>query len=288
MVGEALISAVVNVDITAVSSIVHRDDSRTGTSVQSVFRREKVLTPAGEVVVVPIVSGNGWRAVLRRIGETLLAPVLDYGGELTPAAAHLLRNGGFLRASATDFTPAQQRELTTLVPVVGIFGGAINAKIVGGKLVVSKVVPVTADTTHLIAGPPPETGGRAVPVSVMAVLGQESTSHTPDVSAAADVAAVGAFDPLRLDTETLIAGTWLRGQLRLTHATACEYALFTDIVDTFATDGHLGGRIAAGHGRIRAQTHTTITAGDPDPGHDWRTEVAAGRDKALALLATVH
>ncbi|WP_439033266.1 RAMP superfamily CRISPR-associated protein [Gordonia terrae] len=284
--GEPLISAVFDFDITATTSIVHRDDTRNATSVQSLFRREKVLTPAGEVAVVPIISGNAWRGVLRRTGETLLAEALDYNGQLTPAAAHLLRNGGFLRKSTREMTPEQERELKTLVPLIGLFGGAANARVMSGKLVVSKVVPVAADTLHLLPTPPPD---GPIPPSVHTILGQESTSHSNDLPATnpATGGETGeGFSPIRLDTETLIAGTRLSGQIRLTHATGIEYALLVDLLKHFATHGHLGGRTAAGHGRVHATLTPTITTGEPAES-DWRTIAAAGRDGAIAALNTL-
>lgn len=280
--GEPLISAVFDVDITATTSIVHRDDTRNATSIQSLFRREKVLTPTGEVTVVPIISGNAWRGILRRTGETLLAEVLDYAGQLTPAAAHLLRNGGFLRKSTREMTPEQERELKTLVPLIGLFGGAANARVMSGKLVVSKVVPVTADTLHLLPTAPPDA---PIPGSVHTILGQESTSHSndlPDTGATVDGETGEGFSPIRLDTETLIAGTRLAGQIRLTHASPVEYAQLADILEHFATTGHLGGRTAAGHGRITA-TITQSGASAPVTA-DWRSVVRTGRDDALAAL----
>lgn len=286
--GEPLISAVVDLDITATTSIVHRDDTRNNASIESLFRREKVLTPAGEVAVVPIISGNAWRGILRRTGETLLAEVLDYAGQLTPAAAHLLRNGGFLRKSTREMTPEHERELKTLVPLIGLFGGAANARVMSGKLVVSKVVPVTADTLHLLPTPPPPDA--AIPASVHTILGQESTSHSNDLPAAGasvDGETGEGFSPIRLDTETLIAGTRLSGQIRLTHATPVEYALLADILEQFATTGHLGGRTAAGHGRIHATLTPAITAGTPAADLDWRGVVAAGRVDAIAALNTL-
>lgn len=284
--GQPLISAVFDLDITATTSIVHRDDTRNATSIQSLFRREKVLTPTGEVAVVPIISGNAWRGILRRTGETLLAEVLDYEGQLTPAAAHLLRNGGFLRKSTREMTPEQERELKTLVPLIGLFGGAANARVMSGKLVVSKVVPVTADTLHLLPTAPAD---GPIPASVHTILGQESTSHSNDLSAAATVDGETGegYSPIRLDTETLIAGTRLSGQVRLTHATGVEYALLVDILNAFAIGGHLGGRTAAGHGRIRATLAQTITAGVASIGLNWRPVVSTRSGDAIDALNTL-
>ncbi|QIK50280.1 hypothetical protein G8C36_23460 (plasmid) [Gordonia terrae] len=284
--GQPLISAVFDVDITATTSIVHRDDTRNATSIQSLFRREKVLTPTGEVAVVPIISGNAWRGILRRTGETLLAEVLDYEGQLTPAAAHLLRNGGFLRKSSREMTPEQERELKNLVPLIGLFGGAASARVMSGKLVVSKVVPVTADTLHLLPTAPAD---GPIPASVHTILGQESTSHSNDLSAAATVDGETGegYSPIRLDTETLIAGTRLSGQVRLTHATGVEYALLVDILNAFAFGGHLGGRTAAGHGRIRATLAQTITAGVASIGLNWRPVVSTRSGDAIDALNTL-
>jgi hypothetical protein len=155
-----------------------------------------------------------------------------------------------------------------------------------GKLVVSKVVPVTTDTLHLLPTAPPD---GPIPPSVHTILGQESTSHSNDLSAAGaavDGEAVEGFSPIRLDTETLIAGTRLSGQIRLAHATSTERALLADILEYFATRGHLGGRTGAGHGRIHATLTQNFAAGAPAES-DWRTIVAARRDAAIAALNTL-
>ncbi len=75
----SLVSVHFDIDILAQSSIVHREDySAVGTDNFALFRREKIVTPTGEVMQVPIVSGSSFRGVLRRIGESLTAGVLDY------------------------------------------------------------------------------------------------------------------------------------------------------------------------------------------------------------------
>lgn len=89
-----LVSARWVLDITALTSIVHSDDSHAHSSNQALFRREKILTPTGDITSVPIISGNSLRGILRRLGEELLAPVLNYPGQLSTPAAYLLRSGG--------------------------------------------------------------------------------------------------------------------------------------------------------------------------------------------------
>jgi len=94
----SLVSVHFDIDVVAQSSIVHREDySAVGTDNFALFRREKIITPTGEVMQVPIVSGSSFRGILRRIGESLTAGVLDYEDTALPIpAAHLLTNGGRL------------------------------------------------------------------------------------------------------------------------------------------------------------------------------------------------
>ena len=58
-----------------------------------------------------------------------------------------------------------------------------------------------------------------------------------------------------------------------------------DAVSTTAHHGHLGGRIAAGHGKIAATITATVLRGNlPDPSADWAAELAAHRDDAIQAL----
>ncbi|GAB20272.1 hypothetical protein GOEFS_109_00170, partial [Gordonia effusa NBRC 100432] len=96
-----------------------------------------------------------------------------------------------------------------------------------------------------------------------------------------------AYSPIRLDVETLAAGTHLRGQIRLTYATSMEYAFLDEILAAFAAAGHLGGRRAAGYGHVRADVACAITAGTPDPECDWRSSTVQNRDAAIRILSTL-
>ena len=57
-----------DIDIVALSSIVHRgsDNDSAGTDTTASFRTEKIITPDGGLLQVPIVSGSSFRGVLRR------------------------------------------------------------------------------------------------------------------------------------------------------------------------------------------------------------------------------
>jgi hypothetical protein len=116
--------------ITAVSSLTHGGETR-GTI--TLLRRERIRQPGGDAVYVPLISGNSFRGVLRRIGEDLLREVLGYDGQIPLAAAHALRGGGALARTAAEPLSGQRlRQLRDLVPQLGVFGCAGGGRIIDG------------------------------------------------------------------------------------------------------------------------------------------------------------
>lgn len=284
----ALISIHFAIDILAQSSIVHREDySAVGTDNFALFRREKIITPTAEVMQIPIVSGSSFRGILRRIGEALTAGVLDYENAALPIpAAHLLTNGGRLAKSARPLTDEEERRLKTLLPQIAVFGGAASGRIMSGLLTVGKVLPEFAELAHILPRPPridlrPYIGG----------VSEESFSHLSDHRTTSDQPPYTDLDenssPLgRFGVETLPAGTRLQTWVRLTNATAIQAAFVRDVLAAFANHGHLGGRIAAGHGRITATVIATALRGHlPDERTDWAAELATHRDDAITALS---
>lgn len=278
------------IDIVARSSIVHRDSySPIGTSTGSVFRTEQVCTADGEIQPMPIVSGSGFRGVLRRIGEQLTAEVLNYEDAGLPiAAAHLLTNGGRLAKSATPLTDEGERHLKALIPQIAAFGGSGSGRIMEGLLKVGKVVPVVAELVHILERPPTTT----LP-SYVSLITSEAFSHLPDHRPHGAQPPYPDNDektsPLgRFTVETLPAGTRLETKVRMANATAHQVAFVRDVLDTFADSGHLGGRSAAGHGAVSATITPKVKRGQlPTKKVNWRAELTKHRDEAMAALSTI-
>lgn len=283
----SLLTVHYDIDIVAQSSIVHREDyTAVGTDNFALFRREKIITPTGQVMQVPIVSGSSFRGILRRIGEALTAAVLDYEDAALPIpAAHLLTNGGRLAKSAKPLTDEQERQLKTLLPQVAVFGGAASGRIMSGLLTVGKVLPEIAELAHLLPRPP-----RTPTLPAVLGVAEESFSHLSDHRATTTQPPSTDRDenssPLgRFGVETLPAGTRLQTWVRLANATATQAAFVRDVLDSFAAYGHLGGRIAAGHGQVTATITTTVQRGElPGPDTDWATEMSAHRADAITAL----
>jgi hypothetical protein len=284
----SLLTVHYDIDVLAQSSIVHREDyTAVGTDNFALFRREKIINPAGQVMQVPIVSGSSFRGILRRIGEALTAGVLDYEDSALPIpAAHLLTNGGRLAKSAKPLTDEDERQLKTLLPQIAVFGGAASGRIMSGLLTVGKVLPEIAELAHLLPRPP-----RTPTLPAVLGVAEESFSHLSDHRASTTQPPSNDRDenssPLgRFGVETLPAGTRLQTWVRLANATPAQAAFLRDVLDSFAAYGHLGGRIAAGHGQVTAAITATVQRGElPAASTNWAAELSAQRAEAVAALA---
>lgn len=283
------------------------------------MRREKVAQPDGTVVDVPIVSGNSLRGILRDHAANVMWQALGCP-ELPVQVFHLLWSGGSLaKAGSGHVLGARQlAEVRQLIPVVSVFGGSGAGKIIEGKLSVGKLVPICAETAHLM---PPDLAD--TPRSVWDMLQVEEFTRRDDAKrdqlhgaiegmralpsveeqgqllAVADHAPAvederdGPAQQMRYGVETLAAGTRLHWWMQLRQVTDVERALVAAAIDSWTADGaHIGGRSATGHGRLRLDVHqwshstpaTTVgqalaVTGDPLAAH-----VDTHRDQIIETL----
>lgn len=266
------------IELTARSSIVHAGDTR-GTV--TLLRRESVITPQGPTLV-PMISGNGLRGRLRRCGEELFRDVLDLEGQIPLAAAYALRNGGSLHKTSREALSGRRRaEVRALIPQIGVFGCAAGDVSFDGSLQIGKVIPHVTETQALT--------GVTSATSATDLVQLEDYSHLDDISTRSSTAHDPAQEEsdgspqMRYSIETFPAGTAFSSFARLDRASDLEVAFFTDVLDTFARHGQLGGRLAIGHGRVDVDARDELIAGHVDP-IDWRTHVEGNRNQILEAL----
>lgn len=272
-------------DLTALSSIAHGGD-QLGTI--SLLRREKMLLPDGQLLLVPVISGNSLRGTLRRIGEELLRSELAYDGQLTLAAAHALRGGGALaKCLGPALTGKRLATLRALVPHVGVFGCAAGGTIVDGCLQVGKVLPVVSELTAQI----PPRRGEPPRLSLYDLVQVENYARQDDLDRhgfaerCADSGDEPAADSrqMQFGVETLAAGTRLSTWMQLSWATPPEISFFTEVLQTFADRGRIGGRLAAGHGQVAVTLQRQVVTGQDHP-VQWRAMLAGRHAEALEAL----
>jgi hypothetical protein len=287
--------------VSAISSISHGGDTR-GTT--TLLRREQIIQPDGQPKLVPIISGNAFRGLLRRIGEELIRDALGYAGEISLPAFHALRSGGSLASTGREPLSGQRlADLRRLVPQIGVFGCAGGGRIIDGCLQVGKVVPILQETAHIV--PPgllpadratiPAFNSTQIETAVR--LDDAERHGTTDVVAETipvgrsglpelgDLSTPGQNTTILMQyrNETFPAGTKFSTWLRLERATPVEVSFFTSILQHFQADGRLGGRAATGHGQVAVDLTRAVISGT-DEQADWRDHIDQNRHDALLAL----
>lgn len=286
-------TVVFDIEMLALSSIVFRESRpRDDADTVTLFAKEKVVSSSGEILEgVPIVSGSSFRGSLRRVSEALTAGVLNYEQRLQTPVAHLLANGGRLAKSAAPLSDEDERTLRRLLPHIALFGGAASARTMSGLVAVEKVMPEVIELEHLLGD---RVAGRNL-ISMDLLMSEEHFSHVSDarLTSASAPSFLTGEDSVQalLSVEVMPAGTRLHSRVRLSNATDLQLSYLRAVLDEFAEVGQLGGRRAAGHGRVSATITSTVRrgpAGTVDAAAaDWAGDLATHRAEAIAALAAL-
>lgn len=265
--------------VTALSSIAHNGGDSFG--IETKLRREKLVQPDGSVEEVPVISGNGMRGLLRDRGMLHMCRALGYGIDedaegaeqvkgLTLSAFYFLFSGGALTSSASDGIDVDQaRELRRTIPLVGVFGGAVGNMILPGKLRVGKLVPIVAETAHLLPErfrpEEPESVWEYVQSEMYTRKDDEKNEHlrqliAPEVKGLLDdpgsraltkAAANDKPQQMMYYVETLAAGTPFYWKLQLDDVTDVEFEAFITTLLEFNRRPYIGGRGSVGMGEVK-------------------------------------
>lgn len=254
--------------ITAQTGVVHSGETL-GTT--TYLRRERVLTPDGQVAEIPLISGNSVRGRLRELAAE--AWWVDREEPSLPAAVvHALFSGGSL-ARATDEPLSGQRlhQVHALCPPLEIFGAAGGGRILDGAVQVGKMIPVSQQTQHFL------------PVDYR-------SAAAPDIW---DVVNVDYFtrkrrsrdeqsSPLRFGVELFVPGTQFYWWARIEpSASTAAVSLFADTIADWLASGTVGGRLRSGYGRVQGAWRV-LPASLPEAGA-WRVAEPLTGDESAVL-----
>jgi hypothetical protein len=261
--------------LTALSSISHNGGQSFG--ITSKLRREKFVQPDYSVEEIPVISGNALRGLLRDRGMLHMCKQLGYGvnektGDvdgLTLAAFYFLFSGGALTSTGDGAINIEEaRRIRTLIPLVGVFGGAVGNQILPGKLKMGKAIPIVAETTHLL----PEAFRPEKPQTIWDYLQEEmytrkddeKNEHLRTMIAPAVRGLLDGATPKLAKTEaqneqhqqmmyyveTFAAGTPFYWQITLDDVTDVEFEAFLTALAQFSRMPYVGGKSNVGHGEV--------------------------------------
>lgn len=291
----------------ALSAISHLGDSTGGTV--SIFRREKVYSQNYGVIEVPILSGNAFRGQLRDTGMRFMLRELG-DPQLSPAAFHFLTSGGSLTKDVVGrgLEIGQARKLRSLIPLVGVFGGACGRQILEGKLKVGKWYPICQELAEFV---PKQYQQQAMQTSIydltdlhsftrmddaksekwQKLLPQEQRAllEAPKVKQAKDGTEIaekpGTAQQMRYSQEVLIAGTRFYCWLQLEDVTDLEYEAFASALVEWSKAPFVGGQSRHGCGEVELKFDNWMSV---SPLAQFGTKKAIGMPVGTTYIDHLH
>lgn len=118
---------------------------------ESLFRRQRMVVK-GDVLDLPVLSGNSLKHnLIRAPGVRHMLRILDIPEQsLSRAAVHLLFSGGALSKTGSAINIAEYRRLQTLIPILGVCGGATGNTMVQSSVTVGDAYPVCEENEDRI------------------------------------------------------------------------------------------------------------------------------------------
>lgn len=210
------------------------------------FKREKTLF-RGKIVEVPVISGNALRGIMRRRGSYRLMEVLEIRKEdLGEDVQHALFSGGMLKKGAGGGTIDMNfiKELRTLLPLMSVFGTTIGQQMIGGKLDVGQLIPISCQTAQRT--------GIESNISIHSLLDEVAHTRRDDME---DRTKGNDKDEqkqqMRYQTEVLAAGTQFSHYFTLKDCNELERGAFMSTLYQFMQYPKIGGMGGRGFGMIK-------------------------------------
>lgn len=240
------------------SPISHLSDEQTGNI--RLFRTMSIIDPNGDKKEIPIVSANSLRGILRRITARYLIEEIkrlqDFN--VSPKLYHMLMSGGLLSkgesagAHRINFT----QDLRSLIPMIGLFGGTVQARIMAGTLRFSgPLYPVCRETDHLHNAPKKSDQARCLLESIFYTRRHDhGDDMILDVASADDGKDADQSQQMIFEGENIIPGAHLYSEIMIVRGSALEAGCLYNTLALWAEDPRLGGQSSKGHGLVEPLT----------------------------------
>lgn len=238
----------ITVTIRAKAPLAHGAYSDLGAGNMTMLRREPVVGLPG-APLVPCLSGNALRGVLRRIvmrGLFAAAGISRHDWVAEGRAKQwdrlyaALANGGHLERPDARVDPDQIRALRADVPPLSVFGAALYRYMLPGRMRVGFCWPICDETvTAGLVGPRDVTVGAEDLVTETGLVRHVDREHqSPEAS---------GVTPMPTTVECFATGTVLESTISTDGATDVEAACIAWGLDRITT---LGAKSAAGLGDV--------------------------------------
>jgi CRISPR type IV-associated protein Csf2 len=269
--------------VTALSSITHNGGQSYG--INQMLRREKFVQTDNSIEEVPVISGNGFRGLLRDLGMLHMCRALGYGepekagdkpiGLSLPAFYFLFSGGALTSDGGKALKLEEARRVRELIPLVGVFGGALGNHIMPGKLKMGKMIPIVRETAHLLPkalqtddllsiwdccqremytrkdDEKNEKLRQIIAPENRLLIDQAKVEKRAQTDAGTPEGDTGQKQQMMYYIETLAAGTAFHLRITLDDVTDIEFEAFLTALVEFSRKPYIGGKSGTGMGEIR-------------------------------------
>lgn len=236
--------------------IIHRsntpDEGVLAQGNQSFHRKMKVFYE-GKPVLIPVISGNSIRGIMRRLGGESFLEILQLDpNQIQPKLYYLLFSGGSLeegggkgkRKSSNEgpSKPAKitMEELRRNIPLLSLFGCSYQNQILQGKVMVDFLIPFVDEVAELYGKPKP--GIRAGEITDWLFYTRTDDLEKDDKPSG---------NQMIYTMEYILPGVEFIHSFTLMGTSQVETALFVHLLEQLRIFGHIGGKIAQGHGKVQ-------------------------------------
>lgn len=214
-------------------------------STMALFKREKTLF-RGKIIEIPVISGNALRGIMRRRGSYRLIELINIQKEeLGEDVQHALFSGGMLKKGAGGGTINMNfiKELRTMLPLMSVWGTTIGQQMIGGKLDVGQLIPISCQTAVRT--------GIESNISIHSLLDEVAHTRRDDMEDKPKGNDADAQkQQMRYQTEVLAAGTKLSHYFTLKDVDEIERGAFMSTLYQFMKYPKIGGMGGRGFGMI--------------------------------------
>ncbi|KXZ40026.1 CRISPR type IV/AFERR-associated protein Csf2 [Alkalithermobacter thermoalcaliphilus JW-YL-7 = DSM 7308] len=233
-----------NIRMRLLSPLSHFGDERMGT--MQIMRTMKIFYN-DEMIDVPVFSGNALRGELRRIAMKDYLERIGIAEEgISAKLYYMLFTGGALTSGTRYNEIGEKRRMREMCPPLSLFGTAIGDQIPEGKMKVGISYPIcqeTADYTGIESN-----------LSFYDMLEDVFYTRRDDLkSKEYNITEEEKHEnpiQMKYEMQCLSAGTELYTEIVLENATEAEEACLNAILEKFKEMPYIGGKSAAGHGKV--------------------------------------
>lgn len=244
---------------TATSSICHNGGEKNGVVTQ--LRREKFVNEKGEVVEIPLISGNSIRGKLRDIAAIEhLTSKDDIKQKVEIDMFNILFTGGSLEGAGDEkgIDIKKIKQLRKEIPMLSLLGGSYGNCILPGKIDVGKMIPIAKETAFLI--PEKFTKDKNL-LSVWELCQVEMYTRKDDKKDEIlneflnkEEVKESKTQQMMYHIETIAAGTKFYWKVFLRDTTEIETGCFLKILQKWNDlDSRVGGNARVGHGYLKLE-----------------------------------